>query len=238
MAISFYDKSFLDKLTHWCGNTSLHIYSPSDTKRLFEVLADESNDKPIQLPILCLTRKGGYEILNPNKRPLTYDGFTLNGEDGWVVSDLEHQIVSKNFLFIEDAYKYKNQLENPEKYRVIRMPNGRTTQLNAIPVNIEYQLDIYTRYLEEADEYMRNIIFNVINYPTLTIDIPYLEEHYTHYATIRINPSIEDNSDIPERLVKGQFSRLTATIVIDDAYIWDIRDRDNRYIDCINVVAD
>ena len=34
------------------------------------------------------------------------------------------------------------------------------TFVNAIPVKLNYQVDVYTRYYEEAEDYMRNLIFN------------------------------------------------------------------------------
>ena len=37
-------------------------------------MADESGDKPIQLPILSISRIGVYDILNSNKKRFTYDG--------------------------------------------------------------------------------------------------------------------------------------------------------------------
>ena len=39
-------------------------------------------------------------------------------------------------------------------------------------------------------------------------------------------PIHRNNSDIPERLVSGQFTRMTMRIDIDDAYLFDVRYRD------------
>ena len=70
MSIRYYDDALLEKLKFWGTrdneNTSLHIYGPNDTQRLFEVLADESDDKPINLPIICLRRNAGFRIQNIN----------------------------------------------------------------------------------------------------------------------------------------------------------------------------
>ena len=103
----------------------------------------------------------------------------------------------------------------------------KSVQLNAIPITVDYQIDVYTRYLNEADEFTRNLIFNIINYPTLTVQIPYENMGLTHHAQIRITSEVEDNSDIPERLIPGQFTRMTIGIDIDDAYLWDVRVRNN-----------
>lgn len=103
--------------------------------------------------------------------------------------------------------------------------------INAIPINIDYQIDVYTRYIQEADEYIRNFVYNIINYPKLTVDIPYNGVHLKHDSNIRLTPEIEDNSDIPERLISGQFTRLTMNIYIDDAYLWDLPIRGYKSID-------
>jgi chorismate synthase len=52
----------------------------------------------------------------------------------------------------------------------------------------------------------------------------------THISNIRLTTEVEDNSDIPERLISGQFTRLTIGIDIDDAYLFDVRIRDNLSI--------
>lgn len=106
--------------------------------------------------------------------------------------------------------------------------------LNAIPISIPYQLDVYARHYKEADEYMRNIIFNVINYPRLDVSIPYEGVDYVHSSNIRMSLEVEDNSDIPERLVVGQFTRLSLQIDIDDAYLWDVHVKKTKTISYVD----
>ena len=69
--------------------------------------------------------------------------------------------------------------------------------LSQIPIQLDYQLDIYTRYFSEADDYVRNFIFNIINYPRLDIVIPYNNINYIHTSNIRMMNEVQDNSDIP-----------------------------------------
>jgi hypothetical protein len=188
MAVRFYDDALLQKLNKWAANSPLTITGVNETRRLFEVVSDMNNDRPIQLPLIALSRNAGYSISNKYKQPLSYNANTLT------------------------------------------QTAERGTKLNAIPIRIPYQIDIYTRYLEEADEYARNIIFNIINYPKLNVEIPYMDCGYTHDANIRLTSDLEDNSDIPERLIPGQFTRLTLRIDIDDAYLFDVRVKDNLSI--------
>ena len=189
MGVRLYDEALLAKLQGWTRNTKLNITGVNDTRRVFQVIGDKTSDEPIKLPLITLSRPAGYEILNTNKKMLTFDGALIG--------------VS-------------------EKY-------GK--QLNAVPIQINYQLDVYAKYLAEADEYARNLVFNIINYPKVTITLPYNDSKFEHDSNIRLLSEVQDNSDVPERLIPGQFTRLSLSITIDDAYLFDIRVRDNISID-------
>lgn len=189
MGVRLYDEALLAKLQGWTRNTKLNITGVNDTRRVFQVIGDKTSDEPIKLPLITLSRPAGYEILNTNKKMLTFDGALIG--------------VS-------------------EKY-------GK--QLNAVPILINYQLDVYAKYLAEADEYARNLVFNIINYPKVTITLPYNDSKFEHDSNIRLLSEVQDNSDVPERLIPGQFTRLSLSITIDDAYLFDIRVRDNISID-------
>ena len=194
MSVYLYDEAFIEKLRYWTKDTQIQIYGPDDTRRLFETIADGNNDKPIKLPILCLRRKPGINVINTNKKPLTFDGLRLEANKDSVL------------------------------------------QLNAIPIDISYQLDIYTRYLKEADEFMRNLTFNIINYPKLTVTIPYNDVNFEHNGIIRMSETVDDNSNVPERLINGQFTRFTFNINIDDAYIWNIKARNTIHISNVDTI--
>ena len=189
--VNLYDEALLAKLNKWTEKTELHSYGPEETRRMLEVIADNTNDKPIKLPIVCLRRKGGYTILNINKKPLTYDGLAIRGD-------------------------------TQERTAMV---------LNAIPISIQYQLDIYTRYLKEADAYCRDFIFNIINHPNVQVVVPYNDANFVHNSTIRVSADVEDNSNIPERLITGQFTRMSLSLDIDDAYLWDTKVRKNIELD-------
>ena len=120
--------------------------------------------------------------------------------------------------------------------------SGKIEQLNAIPIELDYTIDIYTRFYEEAEEYVRNFVFNLINYPKMQIQIPYNSYNEIKNCNITLNPDVQDNSDIPERLAPGQFTRKTISLSILDAYLWDVRNRDTFRINeepcCIDVRLD
>ena len=184
MSLKLYDDALLAKLQSWTRGTSVTLVGPGDTKRLWEVTADTQNDAPIKLPLISIKRPGGFTVLAPVKKPLSYDGATLDA----------------NY--------------------------DKASQMNMIPISIPYQIDVYTRYQSEADEYIRNLVFNIINYPKLDVQIPYNDEQRIHSSSIRMSPEVSDNSDIPERLISGQFTRYSISIEVDDAYLYDIRYRD------------
>lgn len=104
----------------------------------------------------------------------------------------------------------------------LEVDEEKSKQLNAIPIKISYQLDVYTKYFEEADEYIRNFVFNLINYPKLSIEIPYNNSNILHNSNIQLESTIADNSDIPERLIAGQFTRMSLKFNIDDAYLFSV----------------
>lgn len=106
--------------------------------------------------------------------------------------------------------------------------------LNGIPISISYQLDIYCKYFEEADEYVREFVFKLINHPNIHIEIPYNNSKITHDSSISVESTITDNSGIPERLIAGQFTRMSIRFTIDDAYLFSVPFMKNWKIEYTN----
>jgi hypothetical protein len=136
------------------------------------------------------------------------------------------------------GYKIINSNKQPTTYNGIRVIQGPETasMLAKIPIDIQYQFDIYTRFQKEADMYMRNLVFNIINYPTLSINIPYRDINFKHNANIRITSDVMDTSNNSVKLFNGQFTRLSVTVNIDDAYLWDLRVANNLSIEDDNIL--
>ena len=134
------------------------------------------------------------------------------------------------------------QLRNVNKHSptfdgvVVQATTKKVEILNVVPITITYQLDIYCRYTREADAYARNFIFNLINYRKVTVEIPYNDSHIEHDSNITIIGDLVDNSDIPERLIPGEFTRYTITFMIDDAYLFSVPIRDALTIETETVV--
>lgn len=103
--------------------------------------------------------------------------------------------------------------------------------VNAIPIQIGYQIDVYTKGMAEADEYIRNFVFNLINYPKLIIELPYNNLKFRHESNISLESSITDNSDIKEHLFADQFVRFTIKVSISDAYLFSIPIKDSARLE-------
>lgn len=204
MAIRFYDEALANKIKSWVPeNSNLMILKPEEVTRLFQKIADNNNDKPIRLPLVALSREPSIEILSTNKKPLTFDGFTreLSDDNGTYTGDI-----------VVQRFDEKNHI----------IPYKKAEVINAIPIKINYQLDIFTYGFAEGDEYLRNFIFQLINKPKLKITVPYNNSNIEFNCNVRILSTVEDNSDIQQRLFSGQFTRWTIKLEIDDAYLWSV----------------
>lgn len=99
--------------------------------------------------------------------------------------------------------------------------------INVVPIRINYEIDIYTRLLSEADDYVRDFIFKFINNPRLTINVEYNGCQIQHNSTIYLDSNVIDNSDIKEKLFADQFQRFTLRLTVEDAYLFSLPERDN-----------
>lgn len=109
--------------------------------------------------------------------------------------------------------------------------------VNAIPIRIQYQVDIYTKNIEEADEYVRNLVFNFINLPKLKVTFPYNGVNFVHISNIWIDSNITDNSDIKEHLFPDQFQRFTLTLYVDDAYLFSFPIKEPTLIESVEMAV-
>ena len=155
MSVTLYDEALIKKINSWIGDERLKVMSYDDFNSSIAVTADETGDKPIELPLILITRSG-FTIANTNRTQRSSYGLTI------------------------EANLNKNEW------------------INVIPIDLSYQVDIYTRYMKEANEYVRNMIFNIVNFPRLTIELPYYDQKLTHNSSLSLRPEVQDNSNIPK----------------------------------------
>lgn len=180
MAVSYYDEALTNKIQSWIYDPNMRVLSPESFTQLIQLKANDKPDRPITLPMITISRKPSVKLGIVGKKPLTFDGKRLQGNEVDVVS------------------------------------------LNAIPIELEYQIDIYTKEYIEGDNYLREFIYRITNEPKMKIVIPYKDVNIEYDSYIRIMPNIEDNSDIQQRLFKGQFTRWTIGVTVDDAYLFSV----------------
>lgn len=142
----------------------------------------------------------------------------------------------------DSSFEITRTVKNALSYNgyVIGKSEDKSTSLplNAIPVSTTYQLDIYTKTSEEADEYVREFIFRIINNPKIKIKIPYNGADIEHVANIQILGTVTDNSDIPLRHYSGQFYRWTIQFELLDAYLFSIPFTKNWKVDCSDTTVE
>lgn len=186
MACRYYDDILTEKIKRWIPEASkLRVLKPDETKRLFELTAEDNKDKAFKLPMVAISRNNDIELLTAIKNPQSFDGLRL--------------------------------LNN----------SNQTLMLNIIPIRLQYQLDIYTKKSDEADEYVRSFLFKLINNPLLKINIPYNNTFLEHTANIRVLDTVSDTSDISERIFSGQFYRWTIQLEVQDAFLFSLPYRNN-----------
>lgn len=89
----------------------------------------------------------------------------------------------------------------------------------AVPIRIDYQVDIYAVDRKTCDDITRELIIYIFQNPTLQIQVPY---HINAPAVFNIwlNDEIVDNSDISNHFNSGVLYRNTLSLYTDDAYLF------------------
>lgn len=96
---------------------------------------------------------------------------------------------------------------------------NKVDRMQAIPIHIEYQLDIITRNREDNDTITSELIFYLTNHPTLKVHIN-RGANVDHNFNIFINDEIPDNSDLESHQRNGEYFRSTLRLYVPDAYLW------------------
>ena len=183
MAINYYDEAVTQKIRNWLADSSkLRVLSPDESTRLFQLMAEDSNDKPVSLPLIAISRNKDIELESAIKQNKSFDGLIIKQD---------HELAT-------------------------------TVHMNVIPIKTTYQLDIYTKKRIEADEYVRQYLFKLINNPQIIIEIPYNNYIVRHTANLRVLNTISDTSDIPNHVFAGQFYKWTIQLELQDGFLFSI----------------
>lgn len=168
-----------------------------------------------------------YDRVFPNIAKNNYDEISFPlitiTRTGWSIQG------ASQFMKFEGGLVKFEDLDDPEL-------DPKIFRLQAIPIRINYLLDIWTRYREENDDIAREVIFYYTTHPTLSVDIGYGID-IKHNYNIFIDPDIEDNSDISDQPNHGEYFRQTLSIYTDDAYLWKASSSDPSIIDPDRVIV-
>ena len=198
MAISYYDEAITQKIKGWLADSSkVRVLSPDESNRLIQLAADDSNDAPLKLPIIAISRNRDIELESAIKQNKSFDGFIVSSDN----------------------------------------ETATTVHMNVIPIKTTYQLDIYTKKRIEADEYIRQYLFKLINNPQIIIEIPYNNCIIRHTANLRVLNTISDTSDIPTHIFSGQFYKWTIQLELQDGFLFSIPQKSGWHLSGIEVTA-
>lgn len=183
-----------------------------------------------------LNKDSGIHILKPDETTRLFNE----------KADVSHDKITLPIIALSRrGYRILNPNKQPKSYdgiKIVRrdkynnvIKEESALKLNAIPIQLNYQLDIYTLNLDDCENYSREFIFQLVNHPTGEVFIPYNDANVTHKFTIHVEQEVEDNSDIRERLFPGQFTRYTISFMVDDAYLFSIPNKKRVEISCVKV---
>lgn len=117
MACRYYDDLIVEKLKRWLPEAStLRVLKPDETKRLFELAAEDSNDSPLKLPVLAVSRSTDIELVSNVKSPKSFDGVRLLDKNNNAVSN---KTALFNVLPIKLSYQldiYTKTAEEGDEY--------------------------------------------------------------------------------------------------------------------------
>lgn len=99
---------------------------------------------------------------------------------------------------------------------------AETVHMNVIPIKTTYQIDIYTKKRIEADEYVRQYLFKLINNPQIIVEIPYNNRIVRHTANLRVLDTVSDTSDISTHIFPGQFYKWTIQLELQDGFLFSV----------------
>ena len=198
MAINYYDEAITQKITSWLADSSkLRVLSPDESTRLIQLAAEDSNDQPLKLPLIAISRNKDIEIESTIKQNKSFDGLVISTDKA----------------------------------------AATTVHLNVIPIKTTYQLDIYTKKRIEADEYVRQYLFKLINNPQIIIDIPYNGYLVRHTANLRVLSTVSDTSDISTHVFPGQFYKWTIQLELQDGFLFSIPQKQGWKLVALEVTA-
>jgi hypothetical protein len=136
MACRYYDDLIIKKLQKWIPEASnLRVLKPDETKRLFELTADDKKDSPLNLPLIAVSRDTDIELLSTVKSPKSYDGIRVSSPKAQLNTSALFNVIPIKLNYKLDIYT-KTAEEGDEYLRsfLFKLINNPTIKI-VIPYN-------------------------------------------------------------------------------------------------------
>ena len=114
MAISYYDEAVTHKIKGWLAdNSKLRVLAPDETTRLIQLAAEDSNDKPLTLPLIAISRNKDIEVESAIKQNKSFDGLVI-AKDNVTAQTVHLNVIPIKTTYQLDIYT-KKRIEADEK---------------------------------------------------------------------------------------------------------------------------
>ena len=78
MACRYYDDLITARLKKWVGpNSNIRVLKPDESRRLFELTADDNKDQEFKLPLIAVSRDTSIELLSTVKQEKSFMGLQI-----------------------------------------------------------------------------------------------------------------------------------------------------------------
>lgn len=114
--------------------------------------------------------------------------------------------------------------------------DNKIKEIQAIPIRINYQLDVITRKRDDNDAITDELIFYLVNNPTMVVEIK-KGVNETHNFNLFFNDEVVDNSDIESHISQGEYFRSTLTLYVPDAYLWKSTEKKAKGLNPISLIG-
>jgi hypothetical protein len=116
MAIGYYDDAVTEKIKSWLADSSqLRVLAPEESNRLIQLNAEDSNDEPLRLPLIAISRNKDLEIESTIKQNKSFDGLIIS-KDTTNTTTVHLNVIPIKTTYQLDIYT-KKRIEGDEYVR-------------------------------------------------------------------------------------------------------------------------
>ena len=116
-----------------------------------------------------------------------------------------------------------------KKGRTDRIRNNKLVNEQAIPVQLDYTITLLATTQDDIDELTSEVLFCILNYPRLTIELPYGADREIHAQIIQ-NGDLQDSSTRDKFSETGILYQEIIPIRVLGSNIININEHNLRYI--------